>query len=65
MLSGIASILFRTKRVKINNVAKQMRGYKTQEKERRKCLNCQHGFGKDVVLCSAPHNGCRDTQHPT
>ena len=25
----------------------------------------RHGLGKDVVLCSAPINGCRDTQHRT
>ena len=25
----------------------------------------QHGLGKDVVLSSAPPNGCRDAEHPT
>jgi hypothetical protein len=23
------------------------------------------GLGKNVVMCSAPPNGCRDIQHPT
>jgi hypothetical protein len=29
------------------------------------CRDYWHGQGKDVVLCSAPPNGCGDTQHPT
>jgi hypothetical protein len=36
-----------------------------KEKERRQCKHYRHGLGKDVVLCSAPPNGRRDTQNPT
>jgi hypothetical protein len=28
-------------------------------------VNTTHGLGKDVVLCSAPPNGSKDTQHST
>jgi len=34
-------------------------------KRKRSCKHYRHGLGKDVVLCSAPPNGCRDNQHPT
>jgi len=36
----------------------------SQQEKRRSCKHYRHGLGKDVVLCSAPPNGCKDTQHP-
>ena len=37
-----------------------------EKKKRRQCKHHRYGLGKDVVLCSTPPNGCRDTQaqHP-
>jgi len=29
------------------------------------CKHYRHGLEKDAVLCSAPPNKCKDTQHPT
>jgi len=40
--------------------------FKRKEKKKNADnVHCRHGSGKDVVLCSAPPNGCRDTQHFT
>jgi hypothetical protein len=35
------------------------------EKQCTYCKHCRHRLEKDVVLWSAPPNGCRDTQHAT
>jgi hypothetical protein len=37
-----------------------------EEKNNAESVNTtsMHGSGKDVFWCSAPPNGCRDTQHP-
>jgi len=35
------------------------------DRKKEKCKHYRHGLGSDVVLCSAPPNGCRNTQHPT